>query len=41
VPEALVRDAVPAWPPDEQDDRVPAELAPPVMWIAPASALPD
>jgi hypothetical protein len=38
VPERLVRDVVPEWPPPEV--RVPVELAPDATWEAPTSALP-
>jgi glycosyltransferase involved in cell wall biosynthesis len=41
VPEPLVRHAAPTAPPTDDDDvRVPAEPAPDVIWVAPASALP-
>jgi hypothetical protein len=39
LPERLVRDAVPDWPPPA-DVRVPVELAPPTMWAAPRETLP-
>jgi glycosyltransferase involved in cell wall biosynthesis len=40
IPERLVRYAAPTSPPADEDDRVLAQLAPPAVWVAPASALP-
>lgn len=40
VPERLVRHAVPTSARAGDEDRVPAQLAPPAVWVAPASALP-